>query len=565
MDSKTPQYEFQLSTFQVKMLSFSLFALGACGIAYEYTLSKVASDILGHSSRQWAITIAVMMFFMGVGSEVQKYIPNRSVARRFFQFEVLLGLLGGVGPILLVYVFAHFPAYFATAHLVLISTIGLGIGLEIPLLVRIREQYEKTIQSNIGRVLLLDYFGSLVGALAWVFILPKFFTLVEMGAFLGVFNLLVALFTWVVFRPQLSTARIDFLSLILVAGLVLTTLFRGDQWATHAEQSLYQDRIIHSETSAIQHLVLTQSQRGLLALYLNGHLQFHQYDEHIYHEILVHSAMGIHPSPQRVLILGGGDGLAVREVLRYPGVESITLVDLDSAVTRLARSHPQLVELNQGSLNSPKVLIHHHLPELAERVPLTQPKYTAPRSSQVETSAQIHLYHLDAHRFVQLIPEKYDVMILDFPDPHHSELAKLYSREFYKLLQSRLLPGGIIIQQSSSPSFAAKAFASVGVSMREAGLEATPMKHNVPTFGPWGWWIARSSAAQMEAASGTGSSQLAWPRGETPQWPEDLRYLHAEMWPGLFIFGKNELNFQVESSRLSSPKIVDYYLEGWFQ
>lgn len=542
----------ELNSVQLRVLSFSLFLLGACGIAYEYTLSKIVSDILGHSSKQWAITIAVMMFFMGVGSELQKHISTAKVSRRFFQLEVLLAIVGGLSPLVLMFVFAWIPEYFAGVHMLLISSIGLAIGLEIPLLARLRESSESSLQANIGRVLLMDYFGSLIGALAWVFVLPKFFTMIEMAAFLGLLNLGVAVLTWAIFKYKLHNRITEALGILLTLGLLIGTLTLGQEWASHAEQRLYQDRIIHTQTSKIQHIVLTESQNDYIALYLNGHLQFHEFDEHIYHEILVHSVMAAHPKARNILVMGGGDGLAVREVLKYPQVEKVTLVDLDSGVTQLARTHPELVRLNQGSLSSPKLSILSHMPQLQEQIPLSQSAHKSTLKGVYQSEAQVHLYHLDAHRFVQLVPEKYDVIIMDFPDPHHVELAKLYSVEFYQLLRDRLLPGGLMIQQSSSPSFAQKAFLSIGESMRQAGLQATPIQHQVPTFGPWGWWIAQEISSQDIQ-----ERQLNLPSG--------LKYLHPKLWQSLFIFGQGQLDIPVESSSLSSPRIVNYYLEGWFR
>ncbi|MEJ2546064.1 MAG: hypothetical protein P8Y99_18530, partial [Calditrichaceae bacterium] len=164
-------------------------------MAYEYTLSKVASDLLGNSVRQWAIIIGVMMFFMGIGSDVQKYFSNKFLIDQFILYEILLGLLGAFGPIALLFFYGQYNEYYILIQYLFICSIGLIIGFEIPLITRINETYISELKFNIGAVLKMDYIGALAGSLAWIFLLPKFFTIIETAFVLGLLNVLVGGFT----------------------------------------------------------------------------------------------------------------------------------------------------------------------------------------------------------------------------------------------------------------------------------------------------------------------------------------------------------------------------------
>ena len=329
--------------------------IGICGISYEYTFSKLASDILGDSVKQWAIIIGLMMFFMGVGADLQKYFPDRTIVDQFIFLEIILGLLGGIGPTSALIAFGHFHDYFILIHYSFICLIGLLIGLEIPLLSRVNQKVVPSLKHNLGLILKMDYIGSFIGALIWVFVLPGFLNILEISFFMGIINVLVALFTWFWFRKKVNYSKIIPLSGIVVLIVLLVGLLQGGKLAITAEQKLYRDRIIFSQTSAYQRIVMTESHNGVLYLYINGHLQFSSADEFIYHEFLVHPVLATAKNRKNILVLGGGDGLAVREILKYPDVESITLVDLDPTMTTLATNHPKLVQLNNRSLSDYRV------------------------------------------------------------------------------------------------------------------------------------------------------------------------------------------------------------------
>lgn len=540
------------------VLGVSMLFVGICGISYEYTFSRLGSDILGDSVKQWAITIGLMMFFMGVGADLQKYLPDDFNVDNFIFLEVLLGLVGGIGPTVSLYVFGHFHDHFVLVHYFFICAIGLMIGLEIPLLSRVNEKTVPSLKYNLGLILKMDYIGSFVGAVVWVFLLPVFFNVLEISFFLGLVNIAVALFTWFWFRHWMRFPRAIPLIGVLAGLVLLAGLINGRKITITAEQRLYRDTIIHTRTTPYQRIVLTRNRSGELYLYINGHLQFSSTDEHIYHEFIVHPVLSVSPVRKRVLVLGGGDGLAVREILKYNDVESITLVDIDPAMTRMASELPELVELNEGSLLDARVV----KPKTegvspGEPYPLRQRGQGFFRRQRMHEDVEVHIINLDAYRFVDAIPGIYDVIIMDFPDPSNPSLSKLYSREFYALLRNRLTFDGLLIQQSSSPSMAKEAFLMVGRTMAAAGFTAVPIHHPVPSFGDWGWWIA----AHGERFNETGLKEhLRRDRRTMP----DTRYITPELIRSSLYFGKGVLETERRDiNTILDEKIFRAYRRAW--
>lgn len=545
-------------------LTLAIFIMGGCGIAYEYTLSKVSSDLLGNSVQQWALVIAIMLFFMGVGAEVQQRLSDRHLISTLVLSQILLAFLGGLGPLFLITTFAWYPLHFSLVHYGLISVCGLLIGLEIPLITRLNEAFSSSVSRNLGMVLRMDYAGALLGGLFWTFLLIPRLTISQTALTLGLITLLgtaICLFAW---RRQ-TRRFLLLLSLLLVTTfLCLWALLRADAWTLHAEQSLYRDQIIHSATSPYQRTVLTRSKNGTLRCYINGHLQFSSDDEHIYHELLVHPAMALAETPRDILILGGGDGLAAREVLKYPGVRSITLVDLDPVVTEMARTDPALVSLNAGSLLSAK-LRQRHLPQeptgevQAPPVPQNSLRYLP--SGKDHTVGEVQLLHLDASRFIaEAADQRYDVAILDFPDPSSPGLAKLYGLSFYGQLQQLLRPGGIILQQATSPWHARESFLCIGETMRAAGLSAVPLHANVPSFGDWGWWLAAQKEKRSEARFQSDLDLIT-------AFPVPTRYLSGETFQAARVFAPGFLEISPDSpisiTTLNDPAIFRYYARAW--
>ena len=514
------------------------FIMGGCGIAYEYTFSKISSDLMGNSVRQWAITIGLMMFFMGIGSDLQKHIKDEGLFDKFILFEILLGLIGAFGPIVFLFCFGYFREHYVMVQYLATISVGFLIGLEIPILTRINEDFTPELKVNIGGVLRMDYVGAFLGALLWVFVLPRFFSLTQMSFVLGIFNLITAALALAWFHHLAVNKKL--MVAITTAGIaaLVIGLVRVPDWSAHAEQKLFLDKIIYKNTTRYQHIVLTETASNDIYCYINGNTQFSSYDEHIYHEFLVHPAMTIATRRKNVLVLGGGDGLAVREILKYPDVETITLVDLDPGMTDLAMTHPSMVRLNRGSLldGRVKVLANNALAEPTEKREIILPDRTTllPDGQKLENPPEVYIVNLDAALFVQQISGIYDVIIIDFPDPSNLELAKLYSQGFYTNVVDKLSRDGILVQQSTSPVFAREAFLCVGRTMNASGLTAVPFHEHVPTFGEWGWWIAHRSDAPFPQSLKERLINI-----ETIE--PAVRYITPDLVRASLAFGKEEL------------------------
>lgn len=538
----------------VAVLGFSMLVVGICGISYEYTFSRLASDIMGNSVKQWAIIIGLMMFFMGVGADLQKYFPDRLNVDNFILIEIILGLLGGIGPTLTLNAFGSFHQHFILIHYFFICSIGLLIGLEIPLLTRVNQMTVPSLKHNLGLILKMDYIGSFLGALVWVFILPRFFNILEISFFLGIVNVSVALFAWFWFHPWMHYQRLIPTLGIIVMTILWGGILNGKKLITHAEQKLYRDPIIFTKTSTYQRIVMTENRAGDLYFYINGHLQFSSADEHIYHEFLVHPVLSVLSHRKRVLILGGGDGLAAREVLKMNDVASITLVDIDPAMTELARTHPRLVKLNQGSLSQAEVKVDSPGGiEMGPAIKLKQSGKGHFRRQRTHDEVTVHLYNIDAYEFVQTISGLYDAIIIDFPDPNNHELAKLYSLEFYALLKKKLAYGGLLVQQASTPARAKEVFLMVGRTLEAAGLTSVPLHHYVPSFGDWGWWIAGDQEVYSE-------QRLKQLLRSIDELPEGVRYLTPELIESSLVFGRGALHPESrEINRLLDKQIFEAY------
>jgi len=544
------------------VLSVIIFLMGGCGLAYEYTFSKIASDLLGNSVRQWAIIIAVMLFFMGVGSEIQRFISEKNVVPSLLYSQLLLALLGGFGPMLMLWTFTSFPYHYGLVHYGLTSVIGIIIGFEIPLISRLNAYFSKDISNNLARVLKMDYIGALAGALLWVFILPKFFTLNETAFVLALISVFSTVLCWFYFSSK-NQPNIIFLGVCIMTCIILSYgINKTNQWSLDAEQKIYADKIVYVETTRYQHIVLTQSNHGNLRCYINGHIQFSANDEYIYHEQLVHPAMSAHKKPKNVLILGGGDGLAVREILKYPSVESITLIDLDPAMTRLASEHPLFTRLNKDSLSNDKV----HIIKSPKGID-TGDAYILERSSQnrgihassLNTKPKLRVINIDASKFIKQTQGVFDIIICDFPDPSNTDLAKLYSMHFYGLVKNRLSYDGILVQQSTSPYRAKDAFLCIGRTMQAADLTAVPYHDHVPSFGEWGWWID----TRPEYAN---SNQLRQKLQAIKELPDYTRYITPDIIVSALNFGKNDLKTtETDVTTITNSAVLDHYLNGWIE
>lgn len=493
----------------------SIFVIAACGLAYELLAGTLSAYLLGNSVTHFSIVIGLFLTAMGVGSFASRYI-TRDLLRAFLITEIAVGIIGGLSSLLLFAAFSFLDSYMPVLFAVCV-VVGILVGLEIPLLVRILRA-RVSLKAALGNVLSIDYLGALGASLLFPLVLVPNLGLVRAGIFFGVFNLLVAILGIALFRHQLRRPR----RLAAAAAISLATLIvafaSAGRTTTFLEGLLYADDIIYAETTPYQRLVLTRW-RDDIRLFINGNIQFSSVDEFRYHEALVHPAMGLVPEPQTVLILGGGDGMAAREVLKHASVTHIDLVDLDPAVTELFRENDALAALNESSLRDPRVAV----------------------------------INTDASKFLEQSSDRYDVIIIDLPDPNSLALGKLYTKSFYRLVAKHLSPVGVMVTQATSPFYTTAAFWCIHNTLAATAitggstLQPLAYRTNVPSFGSWGFVIAsfRELSPRMirlEVAT---------------------RYLSNDLLPTLFVFPKDIAWRETPVNRLDNQILVRLYRGGY--
>lgn len=485
--------------------------IAACGLIYQLVAGALASYLLGDSIMQFSTVIGTYLFAMGIGSWLSRYV-QRGITVRFVWVELIVAIVGGFSSTLLFLAFAYTDAFqvLLYALVIVIGTLG---GLEIPLLMRILKD-DFDFKDVVANVLTFDYLGALGASLLFPLVLVPVLGLVRAALFFGIVNALVGLWSIRLFRDSLGGARRSLqVSAVLVIGVLVAGFAAGDRLTRTAEGDIYADEVIFARDTRYQRIVLT-AWKNDLRLFLNGHLQFSSRDEYRYHESLVHPGLAALPGARKVLVLGGGDGLAVREVLKYPGVQEVVLVDLDPEMTDLFSSHASLVALNERALMSPRVRV----------------------------------VNADAFVWATQNEEMFDFVVVDFPDPNNYAVGKLYTAAFYRLLQRHVSRDGMIVVQSTSPMFARSAFWSIEATLRESGLKTWPYHAYVPAFGEWGFILA-------------GRGGYAPPT----QLPAGLRYLTPGMLPQLFQFPADMGRVEVQANRLNDQVLVRYYANDWEQ
>jgi spermidine synthase len=490
------------------ILFLNVLIIAACGLVYELLAGTVASYVLGDSVTQFSLIIGIYLSALGVGAWLSRFLDN-DLAARFVDVELAVALIGGLSAPLLFLGFSRLEWFRLFLYLV-VFTIGVLVGLELPILMRILKE-QLAFKDLVSRVLSFDYIGSLAAAVLFpMFLMPRL-GLVRTSIVFGLLNAAVGLYgTWLL-KPLLRGVMVLRIRAAVVTLILLVAFIRADTLTTLAEDELYADDIVYTTSSPYQRILVTKNPAGF-QLFLNGNLQFSSADEYRYHEALVHPAMSSLAAPRRVLILGGGDGLALREVLKYTTVEQVTLVDLDPKMTTLSDTFPPLGELNGHA-------------------------YRDPRVSVVNEDAMI---------WIERQRDRYDVAIIDFPDPSSFSLGKLYTTRFYRLLRARLTPDAVVSVQCTSPLNAPRAYWCIIRTMEAAGLHVRPYQATVPSFGVWGFALARQRPfdAPMHVRVAA-------------------RFLDDRTLASMFIFPLDMTAVPVEINRLDNQMLVRYYEEEW--
>ncbi|PID74057.1 MAG: spermidine synthase [Desulfobacterales bacterium] len=519
-----------------RSLKIALFATGCSGIVAEFVLSTLATYLGGNAVLQWTLVMSLMLFSMGIGSRCSRHFHSHLLDTFIFT-EFLLSLLCAVSA-----VFAYgLAAHTESVDLVIYGQsmiIGTLIGLEIPLVTRLNGEYEE-LRINISTVMEKDYYGALLGGLLFAFVALPYLGLTYTPILLGAVNFLVA--TLILFRYFPLVRRRGLLT--AACGVTVICLFAIAATARpiirYGEQKKYRDKIIHVEQTPYQKIVMTRWREDYW-LYINGQEQFSTVDEELYHEPLVHPAMGLSRDHRRVLIIGGGDGLAAREVLKYPDVTHVTLVDLDPGMTRLAARHPVLLGINQGAFHDPRIRV-----ENADAAAFLEGTAAGAAGNPSGFSGREHHF--------------FGVVLVDLPDPDTVDLMHVYSLSFYQKIRRRLSDGGVMAVQATSPFFSPRAFRCILRTISAAGFSAMPYHNQVPTMGEWAWILAVPHISMGPEKLKRMAASFEWRAPET-------RFFNKDAMLAMMHFGKGvleeDLMADVRVNTLADPVLYQYYLSG---
>jgi len=488
----------------------AVFAIATCGLIYELVAGTLASYLLGDSVKQFSTIIGVYLFAMGIGSFLSRYFQH-SLLSWFVRIELILGLVGGFSAAIL---FICFPIATGFSILLygLIGLTGVLVGLEIPLLMRILKD-RMAFDKMVSQVFSFDYIGALAASLLFPLLLVPQLGLIRTSLFFGMINLGIGIY--LSFHLKDAIKRAGWLQTIGTCFLLIEVIAfaYANQIMDISESLSYNDRVVYSTSTPYQRIAITKNRKEL-RLFLNGNLQFSSADEYRYHEALVHPALSAVPAARKILVLGGGDGLAVREIIKYPAIEKIQLVDLDPAMTHLFSTQAMLTAINQLSLRNKK----------------------------------LHIQNADAFTWLRSNTEQFDVIIVDFPDPSNFSIGKLYSVTFYKFLQRALAPMGVAVIQSTSPFVAPKSFWCIDTTLKTAGFQTIPYHNYVPSFGEWGYIMAMKNKTLPDIG----------------KFPAHLRYLDSATMQQMLVFPADmKPKTAPLPNKLNNQYLVNYFEEEW--
>ena len=508
--------------FSYRRLLFTTLVISGCSMVYELLISSVSTYLLGDGIEQFSITIGLYMCAMGIGSYL-----TRKIKKRLFNWlvavEVAIGIIGGTCALVLFLSNIYLPSYKLVMFTEIIA-IGLLAGLEIPLLLRIIEKYAPNLRLTLSSVFTFDYVGGLIGSIAFPLLLLPQIGYFATAFLAGTLNLMMALYIIKSYKRYIRWPKTSFAIAIVCCITLFFGILFSEKVARSVEQGLYRDRIVHMEQSPYQKIVLTKH-RYDLRMFINGNIQFSSRDEYRYHEALVHVAGSVAPSHENVLILGGGDGMALREVFKYDDVRHVDLVDLDKAVVELSRTHHEISRLNENALNSEKVTIYNE----------DAFHYLEDRIAQFKNGDS------------SIRP--YNMIIVDLPDPNNEDLNKLYMNLFYRLCRNNLTDDGVLVIQSTSPYYAPDAFWCIHKTLASEFEHVYPFHVQVPTFGDWGFQLATHEKVDISdlKLKITG------------------RYLTQDNLPAIFKFAADEHSKHEDDlvvNSLSNPKLLEYYVKA---
>lgn len=552
-----------LSIIDLK-LTFVVMIIAGCGFIYQYLLASYSSRIVGSFETVIFTIMTIMVFFMGLGAFVAKHFKNK-----FLVFSILESVIGIVAitnifvisganalanelPQIISDIFgvdlnlfmqfgwvSNIQEFLDYSSYLMAAILGLLIGMEIPLLASIREELfkNKKLENNIGVIYGVDYIGGAIGAMLWIYVLLKH-EIQDSIQIVSITNVIVGFIFILMFHKNIKKIKTALCVQILTTIFIFSAGSIIGDWQYFLQNSMYKDKLVYSENTQFQNFAVTESYNHVTkeyrhSLFINGHTQFSDSDEGIYHSLLVYPALIASGLPDDVLIIGGGDGLAARDVLRS-NPKSVTLLDLD----------PRLVEFFQKPHYDDKnIQINKFFIELNEGA------FSDERVSFLFGDAYLNIKKLLANN------RKFGTIIIDLPDPSHPDLNKLYSFEFYSILYQLLENNGAIAIQSGAPYAAKKAFISIGKTLQASGFHTQQYQHIVPSFnGQWGWTIGVKSLPSVKY-------RLA----SIKEMPIDDEWLTKGKMLSTFEFGKNYYKDidKIDVNTIDNNKTYLYYTDAW--
>ncbi len=493
------------------LLMLSVFVIATCGLVYELIAGTLASYLLGDSVTQFSTVIGVYLSAMGVGSFLSGRV-ERDLLKLFVRTEILIGLVGGFSAALLFVAFGQVSSFRIPLYAT-VAAIGVLVGVEIPLLLRILKD-TLAFKDLVARVFAFDYVGALFASLLFPLFLVPHLGLIRSSFLFGMMNVAVALWLLHTLDPAARWVRTHRIAALASLAALMAGFVQANWIMDLSEAAIYADPVIHAQSTPYQRIVLTASRRDL-RLFLNGNLQFSSRDEYRYHEALVQPLLAAVEHPAHVLIFGGGDGLAAREVLKVPAVQQITQVELDPAMVELFSRNSMLSELNGAAFASPKLQV-------------------------INQDAFVWLRQQPAGHPL------YDAVIVDFPDPSNFSIGKLYTVTFFRLLRQMLAPGGAIVVQSTSPFVARRSYWCVVETLEAAGFATIPYHAYVPSFGEWGFVLAGVERPQPK-----------------DRYPPGMRYISADTFAQMQHFPADMSRVPAEVNRLDSQALVRTFETEW--
>lgn len=490
-----------------RLLMLTTLIISGCSICYELIISALSSFLKGDSVLQYSVTIGIYMSAMGLGSYLSKFL-KKNLFNWFVLVEIGVGVVGGLSTLILFLANIYLVRYQIVMYTIILI-IGIFVGMEIPILTRIIEDDEKNLRVTLSSIFSFDYIGGLIGSIAFPLLLLPHLGYFCTAFLVGSLNIIVSLIIILNYKERLSHyPRFLFITLSVLAAMLIGTIF-SENISRFVEGGLYRDKVVFVRQTKFQHIVLTKH-RDDIRLFINGNVQFCSLDEYRYHEAFVHLAMSKAQKRENILVLGGGDGLAARELFKYPEVKKLTLVDLDKEIIRICKENKEIANLNNHSLDDPRMEIIND----------------------------------DAYKFLVENKFKYDLIFVDLPDPNNEALNKLYTNVFYRLCKASLTDNGMLTVQSTSPYYASDAFWCINKTIMSEGFYVKPYHLEVPSFGDWGFNLASLQ-----------------PIDSTFDIIDDTKFLSSDKVPSLFVFGKDEKPKQeICVNSLSKPILINYYM-----